>query len=59
VLVHFVLTAIPIYLLIALKVPKWFIHAIDKIRIGFLWKGRKFSEWWLLLSSLGESHKAF
>lgn len=41
VLVRFVLTAIPIYLLIALKVPKWFIRAIDKIRRGFLWKGRK------------------
>jgi len=40
VLVHFVLTAIPIYLLVALKVPKWFIKAIDKIR-SFLWKGRK------------------
>jgi hypothetical protein len=35
------LTAIPIYLLVALKVPKWFIRAIDKIRRGFLWKGRK------------------
>jgi hypothetical protein len=41
VLVRFVLTAIPIYLLIALKVPKWFIRAIDKIRRGFLWKVRK------------------
>ena len=41
VLVRFVLTAIPVYLLIALKVPKWFIRAIDKIRRGFLWKGRK------------------
>ena len=36
VLVHFVPTAIPIYLLVALKVPKWFIRAIDKIRRGFL-----------------------
>jgi hypothetical protein len=41
VLVRFVLTAIPIYLLVAIKVPKWFIRAIDKIRRGFLWKGRK------------------
>jgi hypothetical protein len=41
VLVRFILTAIPIYLLIAPKVPKWFIHANDKIRRGFLWKGRK------------------
>ena len=41
VLVRFVLTAIPIYLLVALKVPKRFIGAIDKFRRGFLWKGRK------------------
>ena len=41
VLVKAVLTAIPIYLLIALKVPKWFIRSIDKIRRNFLWKGRK------------------
>jgi hypothetical protein len=32
-------TAIPIYLLVALKVPKWF-KAIEKIR-SFVWKGRK------------------
>jgi len=41
VLVRFILTAIPIYLLLAIKVPKWFIRTIDKIRRGFLWKGRK------------------
>jgi len=41
VLVRFVLTAIPIHLLIAIKVPKWFLRAIDKIRRGFLWSGRK------------------
>src|SRR6185503_14264236 len=41
VLVRFVLTAIPIYLLIAIRVPKWFIRAVDKIRKSFLWKGRK------------------
>ena len=41
VLVQFVLTAIPIHLLIAIKVPKWFLRAIDKIRRGFLWSGRK------------------
>jgi hypothetical protein len=39
-LVRFILTTIPIYLLIAINVPKWFIKAIDKIRRGFLWKGR-------------------
>ena len=41
VLTRFVLTGIPIYLLVAIKVPKWFIQAIDKIRRSFLWKGRK------------------
>ena len=41
VLVRFVLTAIPIYLLVAIRVPKWFIRAVDKIRRSFLWKGRK------------------
>ena len=40
-MVRFVLSAIPIYLLIAIKVPKWFIKEIDKIRKGFLWKGRE------------------
>ena len=41
VMVRFVLSAVLIYLLVALKVPKWFIKAIDKIRRSFLWKGRK------------------
>ena len=41
VLVRYVITAIPIYLLIAIRVPKWFIRAVDKIRKSFLWKGRK------------------
>jgi len=36
-----VLTTIPIYLLLALKMSKWFIRAINKIRRGFLWKGSK------------------
>ncbi|GJN06676.1 hypothetical protein PR202_ga24430 [Eleusine coracana subsp. coracana] len=39
--VRFVLTAIPIYILIALNVPKWFLNAIDKLRRDFLWCGRK------------------
>ncbi|WVZ52762.1 hypothetical protein U9M48_003790, partial [Paspalum notatum var. saurae] len=41
VLVRFVLSAIPVYLLIALNIPKWAIKIIDKIRRAFLWKGRK------------------
>ena len=40
-LVRFVLSAIPIYLLITINVPKSFIKAVDKIRRGFLWKGRE------------------
>ena len=39
--VRFVLTAVPIYVLIAIKVPKWFIRAINKLRRAFTWKGRK------------------
>jgi hypothetical protein len=31
-LVRFVLSAIPIYVLIAMKVPKWFIKAINKLQ---------------------------
>ena len=41
VLVKAVLTAIPVYLLIALDVPKWLLRAIDKLRRAFLWKGRR------------------
>ena len=40
-MVRFVLSAIPIYLLIAINVPKWFTRAIGKFRREFLWKGRE------------------
>jgi hypothetical protein len=40
-LVHFVLSAMPIYLLIAIDVPKWFIKAVDKIRKGFFMERTK------------------
>jgi hypothetical protein len=42
-LVKSVLSATPVYLLIALSAPEWAIRAIDKIR-SFLWKGRRLEE---------------
>jgi hypothetical protein len=40
-MIRFIFSAIPVYLLIAVNVPKWVIKAIDKIRRSFSWKGRK------------------
>jgi hypothetical protein len=40
-LVQAVLSAMPVHLLIAINVPKWFIKAVDKIRRGFLWQGKE------------------
>lgn len=40
VMVRVVLTAAPIYLLIAMDLPKWVLKAIDKRR-GLLWKGQE------------------
>ncbi|KAL6626269.1 hypothetical protein ACP70R_029995 [Stipagrostis hirtigluma subsp. patula] len=39
--VRFVLSAMPIHVLIAINIPKWFIKAVDKIRRAFLWRGRE------------------
>ena len=39
--VQFVLTAMLVYLLMAIDFPPWAIKAVDKIRRGFLWRGRK------------------
>jgi hypothetical protein len=34
-------SAIPIYLLIAINGPKWFLILVNKIRRGFVWNGSK------------------
>lgn len=39
-MVNSVLSAIPIYLLVAIDAPRWIIKGIDKIRRGFLWAGK-------------------
>jgi hypothetical protein len=41
VMVQHVLTGIFVYLAMAIDIPPWALHAIDKIRRGFLWRGRK------------------
>ena len=41
ILVQHVLTSMTIYTAMAIDFPKWALNAIDKIRRGFLWRGRK------------------
>ena len=53
--VQFVLTAMLIYLAMAIDVPHWAIKAIDKIRRNFMWRGRQESKWWSLPPCLAQS----
>jgi hypothetical protein len=39
--VQHVLTGMTVYLAMAMDIPQWALDAIDKIRKGFLWRGRK------------------
>jgi hypothetical protein len=41
VMVQHVLASMIVYLAMAIDIPPWALHAIDKIRRGFLWRGRK------------------
>jgi hypothetical protein len=41
ILVQHVLTGMTVYLAMTIDIPHWALDAIDKIRKGFLWKGRK------------------
>jgi len=59
VLVRYVITAIPIYLLIAIRVPKWFIRAVDKIRKSFFVERKKGNQWWQLLGGLGKGYETY
>ena len=59
VLVRFVITTIPIYLLIAIRVPKWFIRAVDKIRRSFFVERKERNQWGQLLSGLGKGHETY
>jgi hypothetical protein len=51
ILVQHVLTGMTVYLAMAIDIPHWAVDAIDKIRKGFLWRGRKKLKgdtvWWL------------
>jgi hypothetical protein len=50
-LVQHVLTSMTVYMAMAVDIPQWGLDAIDRLRKGFLWRGRKKvnggTAWWL------------
>jgi len=52
--VQFVLTAMFLYLVMAIDFPPWAIKAVDKFRCGFLWRGRKEAKGGHLSCGLGQ-----
>jgi hypothetical protein len=53
--VQFVLTEMMIYLAMVVDLPAWALKAIDKIKKGFFWHGRKEAKGGHCYGGLGES----